>query len=189
MSRADQRTDRRVPARVNERGVNRQRSRENENMTAPSEVELDYVDKVAAFFAKEGMPLIAGRAIGWLLISDPPEQSAADLARVLAVSRSSISSAARLLTPSGLVESVRKRGERQEYLRINPDGWSQMLANRYAKTTAFRQITENGLALLDKSTPSQRARLENVNELYRFLETELPAMWERWEQHSNNSGR
>ncbi|KAA9143521.1 MarR family transcriptional regulator [Microbacterium lushaniae] len=157
-------------------------------MTAPSDVELDYVEEVAAFFAKEGMPLIAGRTIGWLLISDPPEQSAADLARVLAVSRSSISSAARLLTPSGLVESVRKRGERQEYLRIRPDGWSRMLANRYAKTTAFRRITERGLDLLATSSPDRRERLENVTELYRFLEAELPAMWERWERQSNSPG-
>lgn len=151
-------------------------------MNAPSETELDFVDEVAAFFAQEGMPLIAGRVIGWLLISDPPEQSAADLARVLEVSRSSISSSTRLLTPSGLVESVRKRGERQEYLRISADGWSTMLANRYAKTTAFRQVVEHGLDVLDGSPAERRERLENVTELYRFLETELPAMWRRWEQ-------
>jgi DNA-binding transcriptional regulator GbsR (MarR family) len=168
--------------------VGGQSSREDEDMTAPTDAELDFVDEVAAFFAKEGMPLIAGRTIGWLLISDPPEQSAADLARVLEVSRSSISSAARLLTPSGLVESVRKRGERQEYLRISPDGWSRMLANRYAKTTAFRQITEHGLDLLGASALDRRERLENVAELYRFLEAELPAMWKRWEHHSNATG-
>ena len=174
---------------MNQRNGNIQPVRENETMTSPSDDELDYVDEVAVFFTKEGMPLIAGRVIGWLLVSDPPEQSAADLARVLEVSRSSISSAARLLTPSGLVTSVRKRGERQEYLRISPDGWSQMLAKRYAKTTAFRQITERGLDLLSESTPGRRERLENVTELYRFLEAELPAMWERWEQRSNSTGR
>lgn len=151
-------------------------------MTEPSNAELDYVDVVADFFATEGMPLIPGRVVGWLLISDPPEQSAADLARVLGVSRSSISSAARLLTPSGLVETVRRRGERQEYLRISPDGWSRMLARRYAKTTAFRRITEEGLGLLGDSLSERRDRLEKVTELYRFLETELPAMWERWDQ-------
>lgn len=151
-------------------------------MTVPDESELDYVDEIAAFFAAEGMPLIPGRVIGWLLISDPPEQSAADLARVLDVSRSSISSAVRLLTPSGLVETVRRRGERQEYLRIHPDGWSRMLAGRYAKTTAFRRITERGLELLDDTDPARRTRLEHVTELYRFLEAELPAMWARWEQ-------
>lgn len=153
-------------------------------MSDPTEEELDFVDEVASFFAAEGMPLISGRVIGWLLISDPPEQSAADLARVLDVSRSSISTAARLLTPSGLVEGVRRRGERQEYLRISADGWGRMLANRYAKTTAFRRITENGLALIDSSDPERRRRLENVTELYRFLESELPAVWERWERHS-----
>ncbi len=158
-------------------------------MTEPSEAELDYVDAVADFFARDGMPLIPGRVIGWLLISDPPEQSAADLARVLGVSRSSISSAVRLLTPSGLVDTVRKRGERQEYLRISPDGWSRMLAGRYAKTAAFRQITENGLDLLGDSTLERRERLENVTELYRFLESELPAMWERWRQRPSVGGR
>lgn len=157
-------------------------SLEDEHMTNPTETELDFVDEVAVFFADEGMPLIAGRVIGWLLISDPPEQSAADLARVLEVSRSSISSSAKLLTPSGLVESVRKRGQRQEYLRISADGWSRMLANRYAKTTAFRQIVERGLDVLDEPSTGRRDRLENVAELYAFLEVELPAMWDRWGQ-------
>ena len=151
-------------------------------MTDPQTAELDFVDEVAVFFAQEGMPLIAGRVIGWLLISDPAEQSAADLAQVLDVSRSSISSSVRLLTPSGLVESVRKRGDRQEYLRISPDGWSRMLASRYAKTAAFRQVVERGLGLLGDSASSRSERLEHVAELYRFLEEELPAMWRRWEQ-------
>ncbi len=140
------------------------------------------------FFAREGMPLIPGRVIGWLLISDPPEQSAAQLSDVLAASRSSISSATRLLTPSGLVEGVRRRGERQEYFRIAADGWSRMLAARYAKTAAFRQITENGLRVLAGGSPTRRERLENVHELYRFLEGELPALWRRWETHRARLG-
>jgi len=155
-------------------------------MKDPTDAELDFVDEVAGFFAQEGMPLISGRVIGWLLISDPPEQSAADLSRVLQVSRSSISSSAKLLTPSGLVESVRKRGERQEYLRISADGWSRMLANRYAKTTAFRQVVERGLDVIDGAEPGRGDRLGSVVELYRFLETELPSMWTRWEQRSKD---
>lgn len=159
-------------------------------MTEPETAELDFVDEVAIFFAQEGMPLIAGRVIGWLLISDPPEQSAADLARVLDVSRSSISSSVRLLTPSGLVESVRKRGDRQEYLRISPDGWSRMLASRYAKTAAFRQVIERGLGVLSEtSAPDRSERLEHVVELYSFLEEELPAMWRRWEHRDRGRFR
>ncbi|WP_420115062.1 GbsR/MarR family transcriptional regulator [Pseudactinotalea sp.] len=142
--------------------------------------EATYVDEVAEFFVTEGLPLIAGRVIGWLLICDPAEQTPAQLTVALQVSRSSISSAMRLLTPSGLVERTRRRGDRNEYFRIAPDGWSRMLMRRYAQTTAFREVTERGLDVLAGASPQRRERLEHVTDLYRFLETELPALLERW---------
>lgn len=158
-------------------------------MLEPSEAELNYVDDVAVFFEREGMPLIAGRVIGWLLICDPPEQSAAELAAGLQVSRSSISSATRMLIPSGLVEGVRRRGERQEYFQIAPDGWSRMLARRYAQAAAFRQVSERGLAVLTDSTAERRERLSRVHELYAFLEEELPALFQRWERKQEGTQR
>lgn len=145
-----------------------------------TQAESSYVDEVAELFVAEGLPLIAGRVIGWLLISDPPEQTPAQLTAALQVSRSSISSAMRLLTPSGLVERTRRRGDRNEYFRIAPDGWSRMLMRRYAQTASFREVTERGLELLAAADPARRERLENVTDLYRFLETELPALLERW---------
>jgi DNA-binding transcriptional regulator GbsR (MarR family) len=157
-------------------------------MSEPTEDELAFVDEVAVFFEREGLPLIAGRVIGWLLVSDPPEQSAAQLARTLQVSRSSISSATRLLTPSGLVEGVRKRGQRQEYFRIASDGWSRMLERRYAQTAAFREVTERGLRMLRDAPAERRERLANVHELYGFLEAELPSLFQRW-QSEQEKGR
>jgi len=150
----------------------------------PTAREVAYVDEVAGFFAQEGLPLIAGRVVGWLLICDPPEQTAAELAEVLQVSRSSISSATRLLTPSGVVEGVRKRGHRQEFFRIAADGWARMLARRYEKAAGFRAVTEKGLELLEGASEQRRERLDNVHELYRFLERELPELWRRWEEQN-----
>lgn len=153
-------------------------------MSEPTEAELDFVDEVAVFFEREGMPLIAGRVIGWLLISDPPEQSPAQLEATLRVSRSSISSATRLLTPSGLVESVRVRGDRQQYFRIASDGWSRMLERRYTQAASFRQVMEHGLRVLESQGASheRRERLDNVHDLYTFLEAELPALLRRWKE-------
>lgn len=150
-------------------------------MSEPTEDELAFVDEVAVFFENEGLPLITGRVIGWLLICDPPEQTAAQLADVLQVSRSSISTATRMLTPGGLVEGVRKRGQRQEYFRIAVDGWSRMLERRYAQAAGFRQVTERGLRLLEDAPDQRRERLANVHELYGFLESELPALFQRWQ--------
>lgn len=155
----------------------------------PPEDELAFVDEVAVFFEHEGLPLIAGRVVGWLLICDPPEQSAAQLAQTLQVSRSSISSATRLLTPSGLVEGVRRRGQRQEYFRIAANGWSRMLERRYAQTAAFREVTERGLSMLREAPDERRERLANVHELYGFLESELPPLFSRWRSERERSDR
>ncbi|WP_174546457.1 GbsR/MarR family transcriptional regulator [Nocardiopsis dassonvillei] len=161
----------------------------SESPGEPPEDELAFVDEVAVFFEPEGLPLIAGRVVGWLLICDPPEQSAAQLAQTLQVSRSSISSATRLLTPSGLVEGVRRRGQRQEYFRIAANGWSRMLERRYAQTAAFREVTERGLSMLREAPDERRERLANVHELYGFLESELPPLFSRWRSERERSDR
>lgn len=153
-------------------------------MDAPTEAELDFTDAVAAFFAREGMPLIPGRVIGWLLISDPPEQTSARLAEVLQVSRSSIGTATRMLTPSGLVEGIRKRGDREEYFRIAADGWSRMLARRYGYATTFRDLLGQGLEVLRDAPAERRERLQNVHALYGFLADELPALLHRWDNRT-----
>ncbi|MFY7068164.1 GbsR/MarR family transcriptional regulator [Nocardiopsis changdeensis] len=151
-------------------------------MSAPTDDEAAFVDEVAEFFAREGLPLISGRVVGWLLICDPPQQSPAQIAEALHVSRSSLSTAARLLTPSGLVETVRRPGDRNAYLRISADGWSRMLERRYAQASGFREVTEHGLRVLRDASAQRRERLANVNELYRFLESELPALFQRWQR-------
>ncbi len=151
-------------------------------MSTPTDDEAAFVDRVAEFFAREGLPLISGRVVGWLLICDPPEQSPAQIAEALQVSRSSLSTAARLLTPSGLVETVRRPGDRNAYLRISADGWSRMLERRYAHAAGFREVTELGLRVLSEASDQRRERLANVNDLYRFLEAELPALFQRWQR-------
>ena len=43
-------------------------------------------------------------------------------------------------------------------------------------------VGEPDLLILDEPSTGRRDRLENVAELYAFLEVELPAMWDRWGQ-------
>lgn len=62
-----------------------------------------------------------------------------------------------------------------------------MLAERYGRTTAFRQVIEHGLDVFADQPAARRERLEAVHELYRFLESELPALWARWEAIRGNA--
>jgi hypothetical protein len=52
-----------------------------------------WVERVATFCVEEwGLPPITGRVLGWLMICDPPEQSAGGIADAIQTSRASLTS-------------------------------------------------------------------------------------------------
>lgn len=139
-----------------------------------------YVEEVALFWTAHGLPRIAGRILGLLLVCDPPHRSATELAAELGVSKGSISSMTRLLLTSGTLEVVPVPGERATYYQLSPRSLERKLERRLAEMVAFRALTERGLRLLDGAPAAQRERLETVHSLYAFLERELPVLLERW---------
>lgn len=149
---------------------------------APSAAELAYIEDVALFFEQGGLPRMAGRIVGWLLICDPPEQSSGDLVRVLGASKGSISTATRLLVQYRLIERVSLPGRRRDYFRIRPGAWAELVRVRVAALTDFRRLTERGLGLLAGADPRRRERLQDIHELYLWLERELATLLERWDR-------
>lgn len=137
-------------------------------------------------FEMVGLPRMSGRIFGWLLISDPPQQSNGELAEVLQASKGSISTMTRLLIQIGLIERVSLPGERRDYFQIKPHAWSQMTKQRMEQIAAFRQLAERGLTMLENYPPKLKARLQEMRDIHEFWERELPLLDERWEQlHSS----
>ncbi|MCP4806100.1 MAG: MarR family transcriptional regulator [Proteobacteria bacterium] len=123
---------------------------------------------------------MSGRILGWLLICDPAQQSAAQIGDVLSASKASISTNARLLVQAGLITRSAMPGKRGAHYQIREGCWSNVLEFKFAATTAFRKIAEDGLEAIGDASPERRARLEEVHSLYSFFERELPSMMERW---------
>ncbi len=144
--------------------------------------ERHFVEDVALFFEEMGFPRMAGRILGWLLICDPPEQSAGQLAEVLQASKGSLSTMTRLLIQIGLVERAGLPGQRRDFFRIKPGAWPQLLRVQTQAMTGLHQVVERGLAMLADQAPAQRRRLQEAHELYAFLERELPRLFEQWER-------
>lgn len=78
------------------------------------------IERMALFFERDGLPRIAGRVLGYLLLSPEP-RSLDDLADALQVSKSSASTDARRLERMGTVERVTIPGDRRDYYRIAAD--------------------------------------------------------------------
>ncbi len=150
------------------------------------EKEATFVEAVAVFWESQGVPRIAGRILGLLLICDPPYRSPAQLTEELGVSKGSVSAMIRLLVASQTLEVVPVPGDRATYYQLSPASIEQKLERRLTAMVQFADIAEQGLELLDGTPPERRERLQKVADLYRFLRRELPLLLERWREEQGS---
>jgi predicted transcriptional regulator len=120
---------------------------------------LDWVEQVATFCHEVcGLAAITGRILGWLLICEPPAQSAGEIAETIGASRASMTSNLRLLTSIGLVRRQTRHGERTAYYRIEDDAFESVVRRRLAAFAAFGAIAEEGVRLGGDTTRTRRIR-------------------------------
>ncbi len=144
--------------------------------------EMSFVEEFGLFFEQSGLPRMAGRIQGWLLLSNPPHQSINELAETLMASKGSISTMTRLLIQIGLIERISLPGVRHVYFRIRPGALQHLLGQKVEAITKLRQLAERGLELLEGKASLTRQGLEEMRDMYTFFEREFPALLERWEQ-------
>lgn len=137
-----------------------------------------FTEDIALWFEQSGVPRMAGRVLGWLLVCDPPHQSADQIAEALGASRGSISTVTRLLANSTLVERVAIPGDRKIYHRAIAD-WSGMIEVQQRRIVALREILERGIAALDDEPEDRAERLRQVHTFATFWEDELARVLER----------
>ncbi|MEP0955784.1 MarR family transcriptional regulator [Microcoleus sp. FACHB-1515] len=142
--------------------------------------QAQFVEDVGVMFEAVGLPRMAGRILGWLLVSVPAQQSLSEIAEVLQASKGSISMMTRLLIQVGLIERISLPGDRRDYFQIKPHAWTQMSQQRMTQITAFRELADRGLALLADQGPHQQMRLQEMRDIHAFWERELPLLHDRW---------
>jgi DNA-binding transcriptional regulator GbsR (MarR family) len=143
-----------------------------------------YIEEFGLLFGQFGLSRMFGRVLGVLMISNPPERSAEELAEELGASRGSISQTTRSLIQMSLVQRWSRPGERRDYFRIKPGAWHEIMRREMEALGSFRKIAERGLDLLDSEDPHARRSLEEMRDFYTYWEKEMPAVLERWEKIS-----
>src|SRR5438270_13498655 len=77
----------------------------------------EWMERFAAHLVPEGIPLIGGRILGYLLVCDPEERTAAELSEELEASTGSVSTNIRLLINQGVVVRTTRRGRQAAQYR------------------------------------------------------------------------
>src|SRR5664280_540725 len=141
-----------------------------------------FVDAIGVWISKHyGMPQMTGRVFGWLMVCDPAEQTAAQLAEALDASKGSISGATGQLARAHLVDRLHIRGERADRFRLRPEAWDEQMRDQGAGEA--RAVLAQGLEALADEPPARRARLEEIDAFYAWWESRLPALWDEWQEY------
>jgi len=149
---------------------------------APSDPETDaFVERMARVTAMEGFPHIGGRIFGLLLVSDR-DLCLDEIAAQLTASKGSISSDARRLEQRGLLECVRKPGDRKDYYRVAEDLFASTMEMRLARWKAFHETVRGGRPCLRGRPATVRRRFDELEAAFAALTaaaTQALAVWRK----------
>lgn len=139
----------------------------------------DVVQQMGVWFSSLGVPRSAGQMFGYLLVCDPAEQSAGEIAEGIGMSRASVSSSARLLLSMNALEERHKVGDRKTYYRLRTSWWIEMAT---AKLSGFEQLATMARRTRAAGGLTRTDGLEELEAFSDFWSTEIPKLAERWER-------
>lgn len=140
------------------------------------------VERFGLFFEQEGLPRIAGRITGYLLLSDEPRSLDA-LASALGVSKASVSTDARRLEAKGFLRRSTRPGDRRDFYAIAPDGFRTTLQARIDFIHRFSVLLRDA-ERLPGVTRTSRDRINEWNAFHQAMAQSLAELLERWESRT-----
>lgn len=143
-------------------------AKKSDNREVSLEQLLEWVERVAAYLAQDGMPPIAGRILGWLMVCEPYEQSASEISEAIGASRASITTNMQVLGALGFIARRTRPGSRTEYFRLESGAWEAVVRRQVAGLVAFGRIAREGLSLLGRGP--RGARLLEAQEIFDWLQ-------------------
>jgi hypothetical protein len=132
----------------------------------PEDPVLEWVERVSMYLARDGVPPIAGRVLGWLMVCDPPEQSAGQISDAIGASRASLTSNLRLLTTMGFLTSRTRPGNRTTYYRMADDAWTIVVRRQIEGMASFLDLSRDGIAL---AGPENDDRVRQAHRTFEWM--------------------
>ena len=131
------------------------------------EGETQFVERMGLLVEEDGWPRIAGRILGFLTVTAEP-CSLDDIASALGVSRASVSTDARRLMQSGLLERHSRPGDRRDYYRMAPQSVRSSLRDRIDRLRRYHGLIDDAAAL-GVGGPQVAARLAQWSEAHALV--------------------
>jgi DNA-binding transcriptional regulator GbsR (MarR family) len=140
-----------------------------------------FVERMGVMMEADGMPRIAGRIFGFLLVHTGAF-SLDELAEQLQVSKASVSTNARLLEQLGVIERIAAPGDRRDYYQMEDDAWARMLHVAQRRWEGMRRALREAGDALPEGMDVGRERLLEAERFHVLLAEESERLMERWRE-------
>lgn len=148
-------------------------------MHRSGDIRGEFAEQLALIYERVGLPRMAGRILGWLLVFEPDQPTLEELAGAVHGSKASMSTMTRLLQTMGIAQRHRRPGEKRDRIGIRQDVWSELSRREVAMARSIRELCDRTLASLPARSEAKE-RLWGYRAQYAFLEEELPRIFERF---------
>lgn len=143
-----------------------------------------FIERLGRIAEGEGLPRIAGRMIGVLILSGT-SLGIDDLAAALKISRASVSTNSRLLQSMRVADLVAQPGSRRDFLRISGDPSSSLLGLGLQRMQSMRDaIRDMRFVLTAPGFDELRSRLRRMERFYAAAIVRLEAVLAEWRRKS-----
>jgi DNA-binding transcriptional regulator GbsR (MarR family) len=140
-----------------------------------------FVDRFATALTEAGFPRMAARVFVTLLSTDLGRSTAAELMETLQASAGAVSGAVRYLLQVDLIEREHEPGSRKDHYRIRDDVWLEATVRRDKMLAKWDATLGEGISAVGEQTAAG-ARLSETRAFFSFVQTELPALLDRWHE-------
>jgi DNA-binding MarR family transcriptional regulator len=138
------------------------------------------IERFGLSFEQEGLPRIAGRIMGFLMLHKGP-CTLDDLAEQLQISKTSASTNARLLEQLGLLDQIAKPGDRRDYYELAEDPGERMFALAKRRMLRFRDLLCDAAATTIGKDTAGQSRVCNMQRFYDFLLHDIDERMQTWQ--------
>jgi DNA-binding transcriptional regulator GbsR (MarR family) len=128
---------------------------------------LRFVEDMGGQVLVHGTPRAVMRVLGWMIVCDPPVQTAGRIQTELSLSAGSVSTSLRTLCDVGIVEKVARPGDRRIYYRVSSPGWERVLESRFRAFTELRRVADRALEAAGEEADD---RLHEMRDTYALME-------------------
>ncbi len=133
----------------------------------------EFVERFGRFWEKSTGSRVGGQILGYLMTSEPPHVSSAELVAALKISAGSVSMQLRHLESIGFLERRTFPGNRTTYFELKEDAWIGIMD---AEATAIESMLELARAGEELEISERPDRVTSLYEVASFFHREWPAL-------------